>query len=631
MLRTVPLQSLLDWLSKPKGPNLVEASVAAVSDKALALAVTKRMLYGEKPPLVGVGLVYKLHYISTVPFSAAYMHLNVWHSAGSNEESEDRLNASHLLFVNISEMSDVIPVAVQHPVLLDVAIKEAMEGTGEPMSLLSFRGFRLHTIWTQQPEGELAHQIPFPHFLGESISSLLKYESEKFPQGLKQGQKMAVSLRPPSEDHWNIASDLVLPLTLDTSRQQRKAKWAAQGLEGKSKGAKVSPIEAPSLVESPQIEVGGSGEALPKRTAFHREHVLETTHEILVCVHALCIQTMHEMGSVQELDQTLAQTLLAESVRVQLIIGEDFTKSLIALCTDLEASSEVLLSDIARTLNLHPSDPASLQVKATLQQFQWATSLKVNLPLMELQAAWEDMEEFLQSHLHEISSKTESQELIEGLTQKLLAHASWVQELVQVRELAEMEVSQQVLIGLAMDQPLKANFFPGILEGLAGRLGLVPPGITDPPTLVRAGMSQQWAATLREAVRKMEGRDVDFEQVTCTVVPPGLHLDYDLDFKTRRVDDIAPTLTSPLLSGLVDNIHHLEKPEIPRRPTSFEGDEGLWGHGWAPPKPDVPGPSHDDGMAPRMPVGEGEVLEMSPVTKERAIRISLLLSLTWSK
>ena len=219
MLHTVPLQSLLDWLSKPKGPTLVEASVAAVPDKALALVVTKRLLYGEKPPLVGVGLVYKPHYISMVPFSAAYMHLNVWHSAGSNEESEDRLSASCLLFVNISEMSDVIPVAVQHPVLLDVTSREAMEDTGEPMSPLSFRGFRLHTVWTQQPGGELAHHIPFPHFLGESSWSLLEYESEKLSQGLRQGQKTALNLKPPSKDHWNIASDLILPLTLDASRQ----------------------------------------------------------------------------------------------------------------------------------------------------------------------------------------------------------------------------------------------------------------------------------------------------------------------------------------------------------------------------------------------------------------------------
>ena len=218
MLHTMPLRSLLDWLSKPKGPNLVKASVAAVPEKALVLAITKKMLSGEKPPLVGVGLVYKPHYISPMPFSAAYMQLNVWHSAGSNEELEDKLTASRLLFVNISKMSDVIPVAVQHPILLDVASKEAMEDIGEPMSPLSFRGFRLHTIWSQQPGGELSCHITFPHFLGESNLSLLKYKSEKFPQGLRQGQKRALSLKPPSTNHWNIASDLVLPLALDESR-----------------------------------------------------------------------------------------------------------------------------------------------------------------------------------------------------------------------------------------------------------------------------------------------------------------------------------------------------------------------------------------------------------------------------
>ena len=81
-----------------------------------------------------------------------------------------------------------------------------------------------------------------------------------------------------------------------------------------------------------------------------------------------------------------------------------------------------------------------------------------------------------------------------------------------------------------MDQPLEAYFFPGILERLVGRFGLMSPGVTDPPTSVRAGMSWQWAATLRKAVRRTEGRDIDFEQVTHTVVPPGLHLDYNLDF-----------------------------------------------------------------------------------------------------
>ena len=306
VLRAMPLQSLLDWLSKPKGPNLVEASAAAAPGKALVLVVTKRMLYGEETPLMGVGLMYKPHYISPEPFSAAYMHLHVWHAAGSSVESEDKLNPSRLIFVNISEMSDVVPVAVHHPILLDVAVKETMTRTGELMSPLHFRSFRLHTIWTQQSGGDLVRQVIFPHFLGKSTSSMLEYEPEKFPQSLMQGPKMVINLRPPSNDHWNITMDLVLPLAADTFRRQHEAKRTAQGLEGESVGAKVSPTEAPAPRESPQVVVGSNGAALQTETTNQGEEASETAREILERVHTICLQTMHETGSVRELDRTVA-------------------------------------------------------------------------------------------------------------------------------------------------------------------------------------------------------------------------------------------------------------------------------------------------------------------------------------
>ena len=54
---TVPLHSLLDWLSEPQGPNLVETSVTVAPFKALAIAVTKRMLYEEEPPLYFHGAI----------------------------------------------------------------------------------------------------------------------------------------------------------------------------------------------------------------------------------------------------------------------------------------------------------------------------------------------------------------------------------------------------------------------------------------------------------------------------------------------------------------------------------------------------------------------------------------------
>ena len=203
----------------------------------------------------------------------------------------------------------------------------------------------------------------------------------------------------------------------------------------------MSQTEAPTPGESPQLEVGGSGKKLPTEMAPNSECVLETTRRILEHIHALHLQTMHEMGSVRELDWTLAQTLMEEFARLQLIVGEDFTKILVALPTDLEASCEMLMSDIVRTVDLHPDDPASCQVRATLQRFQHTTSLKVNLPLLELEAARDNMEEFMRSCLQEISSQTESRELIGELSQKLANHTSRVRELVQVPKLTEGEVS----------------------------------------------------------------------------------------------------------------------------------------------------------------------------------------------
>ena len=99
---------------------------------------------------------------------------------------------------------------------------------------------------------------------------------------------------------------------------------------------------------------------------------------------------------------------MAKFVRLQLIVGEDLTKSLLAFGTDLEASCEAFMSDITRALDLHPNNPTSSQVKATLQNFQQTISLKVALPLVQLEAAHGAMEAFMQKRLEELSSQTKS-------------------------------------------------------------------------------------------------------------------------------------------------------------------------------------------------------------------------------
>ena len=374
----------------------MEACAATVPDKALVLAVTRCMLYGEDTPLVGVGLMYKPHYISTEPFSATYMHLHVWHAVGSSVELVNKLSSSHLIFVTVSEMSNMIPFASQHSVFLDVATKETMTRTGEPMAPLSFRGFRLHTVWNRLPGGDPVHQVAFPHLLGKATTPMLEYKQEKFPQSLLQGPKMSVNLGPPSSNHWNIVSDLILPVAIDTYKQRREAKRVEQDPEAESVGAEGSPKEAPAPGKAPQVVASGSNATSPTETTPQGERALETVLSILEHIHVLRLQILHDMGGMRELEQAGAHTLMAEFARLQLILGEDLTKSLSALFSELEASSEVLSSDLLSVLNLHSGDPAFPQVRELIQKHHQSVSMKVNLPLMELEAAREDLGRFLQ-------------------------------------------------------------------------------------------------------------------------------------------------------------------------------------------------------------------------------------------
>ena len=286
MLCAVPLKSLLEWLSKPRGPNLVEATTAAAPEKALLLAATRHMLYGEDPLLMGVGLMYKPHYISTEFFCIAYMHLNVWHAVASSEDPADKLDSAHFILVSVSEMSNMVPVAMPHPIFLDVGSKEVMEKTGEPLAPLWFRGFRLHMVWSWPPGGEPVRQIAFPHLRGDATAPMLEYEPEKFPQSLLQGPKMSIHLRPPSRAHWNIESDLILTLTMDTYQRRLEAKRADQDPERESAGAEASPKEMLVPAKTPETVASDSKAVSPTETTRQEERDLEIALGIVECIHA---------------------------------------------------------------------------------------------------------------------------------------------------------------------------------------------------------------------------------------------------------------------------------------------------------------------------------------------------------
>ena len=218
--------------------------------------------------------------------------------------------------------------------------------------------------------------------------------------------------------------------------------------------------------------------------------------------------------------------------------------------------------------------------------------MKVNLPLIELEAAKEDLDRFLQECLRKLGFDPRAWEVLEEITQALTSYNRKVREALLVPGMERLGVINRIMLALFVEQPMEAVLLPGILDGLSGRLDMMPPGVVDQPTSAREGFSWQWAAALREAVLTTEGREPNPDQVTPYVVHPELHQDYELDFWRWRVDDIAPTLTSPMLVGIASHICLPGRPAMLKGPTSPKTKEGLQGHEGAPAQPAAPGPSH---------------------------------------
>ena len=574
VLCSVPLPSLLFWLSRPKGSNLVEATIPAEevrttsACRSMAIAVFEEMLYKDRCPLVGVGLMYTPPYLPQVPFSVAYMNLCEWRDAP--EMSENQLVGIRLMFIHASEASGFLPVAKGHPILLDASATEVLGDIEMSVSPLSLRGFQLHTVFAPLADGSKARNIVSPRFQGGSTSALILYDKETVSPELGPQPPMGISLCAPSQDHWTIVLDTVFPSTIEEYRQLREQ-------------AASKPTEAEALPSSNSGNGAGRAEATPSR-----KRTLQIARSILDQAHALQLQSMEDLGRIRELDRTLAGALMAEFSHVQLIVQEDVGKSLVALWSDFLDSCSTFIADVARVMDVSPADPRSALLRASLERFRRQASLKFDLPLAEMEVAEEDIMTFMNTCLQELSSRTELPELIKEATRLMCRHNNRIWELVQDPDLDLSGVSSRVIIGLLAQQPIEANLFPGILEGLAENLGLSPARTVNPPRSRLEGMMRRWATALRQAAYDPSGTG---QGSASSMTPLGLHLNYNMEFRSRRVGDIPPVLTSPLLPSFPI----LEKPR-PREP---------------PPPPAAQQPEEAD--SPRSPLpGEEDEADTQP-------------------
>ena len=227
---------------------------------------------------------------------------------------------------------------------------------------------------------------------------------------------------------------------------------------------------------------------------------------------------------------------------------------------DLEVTADELIRDLDIAVQ-NSTDPPSKNpsMRVALHRFKELVKLKLTLPLAQVDAAREDMERFLQHRLDELHSHSSTRNLVESLSERVAAHQSRVHQILYGEPLKHIEVILRVIMGMAADQPVEGNFFPGILEGLLGRFSIAPFRETNPSTSSREGAARQWAAAVLGAVQKTENRQV---KLGTSGMPPGLHLNYE-DFLNCQSHHIPGIFTDPLsLFTMVHSMYKLTKPPV---------------------------------------------------------------------
>ena len=279
-------------------------------------------------------------------------------------------------------------------------------------------------------------------------------------------------------------------------------------------------------------------------------------------LHNLHLETVQEMGFIRAVDQALAKSLMVEFLRLKLITGDDLSTTLRTWQADMEATTEEFLRDLdsaTQTSTALPSKNAT--VEAALHKYREVAKLKLALPLTQLDVAHEEMEKFIQFRLEELQSQQETRHLVGELSSRITDHQIRVCEVLRSEPLRHPEVAPFVLVGMAADRPLKSNFFPGLLEGLLGRLGIAVPGEGKPPHLIPRSAGRLWSSAMREAISQIEQREV--EAPGAAGLPQCLDLHYEESFLEKRSNQVPAVFLDPLfVPNMANAVYKVVKPPV---------------------------------------------------------------------
>ena len=220
-LKTASLTNVLDWLTQPQGPHLVDRTSTENPLTALAILIAPEALYNS--PMVGLGLVYKAPYIQAASWSEAYFDLKL----ASQAEASNRTTEAKVIFVQIQESSQVIPHPRVPTLFLDVKTPEDITDSKVPRPPQDFRGFQLHWVILMGVSPPIT-QVAIPHLQGKTVCCWTPRQKQVLPPELEEAPQITVALSAANPNHWNIVNDPIFPSCLDVFKVRHEVSLASE-------------------------------------------------------------------------------------------------------------------------------------------------------------------------------------------------------------------------------------------------------------------------------------------------------------------------------------------------------------------------------------------------------------------
>ena len=200
---------------------------------------------------------------------------------------------------------------------------------------------------------------------------------------LREHSMVSAALAEADDGHWNVTNDPIYPACLEGFRRRHESSQASQA----NKSAERSGMGggSPTLATTPPSATSSQPLFTPTLGAHEVRGII---HDTLDQVYALCLKTLQEMGFIWEVDRALAESIMAEFLRLQLIVGDDLNTSLWAIHADLEATMAELMRDLdiaAQNSTALPSENPAIGV--ALHRFMDLVRLTLALPLAQVDMA----------------------------------------------------------------------------------------------------------------------------------------------------------------------------------------------------------------------------------------------------